>query len=306
MLIAFNTNAQLFGGGGFHFIRSLSESLVKNGHEVRYDLKYAPNAIIVVVQDSKANFRFDDVRKFQKNHETKVILRINNLDTHAKKGSIKHYQKYKPITDVAVFMSAWSQNYAHEKFDLLFNRESVIHNCPQSLFFTKNCSIWNHKEPLRLVTHHWSTNNKKGFDTYSKIGKAVAASSELRSMFHLCYIGRSPKKLPGFVMKPFLRGRKLVEKIAAQHVYLTASELEVGPNHVLEGLACGLPVLYGPNGGAVSEYVGECGFEFKTKNIIDYLIIMRENYNYYSNLSNIRKSQYNPDKICQEYLSILK
>jgi hypothetical protein len=37
-------------------------------------------------------------------------------------------------------------------------------------------------------------------------------------------------------------------------IYLTASEEEAGANHVLEGLAAGLPVVYKNTGGSIVEY----------------------------------------------------
>ena len=37
-------------------------------------------------------------------------------------------------------------------------------------------------------------------------------------------------------------------------IYLTASEEEAGANHVLESLACGLPIAYHENGGSIPEY----------------------------------------------------
>lgn len=305
MLVAFNTNPKLFGGGGFHFVRSLGQGLNRQGHSVAYDLKNAPDAIIIVVQDAKSSFDFDDAYLMKKKRNTKIILRVNNLDTHAKKGSIAHYKKYLKICDSVVYMSEWAKKYAHDNFNLHFNKEFVIHNCPQELFLNSKPCIWDGKDLFRIVTHHWSINDKKGFSTYGRIGRAINNSNELKSIFHLCYIGRSPKRLPGFVMKPFLRGQKLVDKICAQHVYLTASELEVGPNHVAEGLSCGLPVLYGPRGGAISEYVGNCGFEFNNKDPISSFWKMRENYSKYSNLAIQNRPNFNQDSFCNKYLETI-
>lgn len=305
MHIVFNINPKLFGGGGFHFIRSFSESASSLGHTIGYDLSKKPDTIILVGQDAKANFQFDDVTKMKSKYDTKVILRINNLDTHAKKGSISHYKKYSKLADSVVYMSDWASKYGKERYNLSFKKEYIIHNIPLSLFYSSVPEAWDHKSPLKIVTHHWSVNKYKGFNFYEKIGRSVAKSKELRKLFHFCYIGRSPKKITGFVMKPFLRGKKLIDKLSAQHAYLTASALEVGPNHVAEGLAIGLPVLYAPNGGAVSEYVGNCGFEINYEKPIPSLISMREQYDNYYKIVQSRKKEYDLSKLCSQYLATL-
>jgi hypothetical protein len=45
-------------------------------------------------------------------------------------------------------------------------------------------------------------------------------------------------------------------------IYMTASLEEAGANHVLEGIAAGLPIVYRKNGGSIQEYCSRYGIEY--------------------------------------------
>ena len=73
---------------------------------------------------------------------------------------------------------------------------------------------------------------------------------------------------------------KIAKIIPKNHVYLTASTEEAGANHVVEGLACGLPILYHRNGGSIPEYVSEYGIEFwDNESLINAIGEMRKSFN---------------------------
>ena len=307
MLIAINARPKKVWGGGSHFIRALHESLVSEGHEVRYDLKKRADAILIVYRSSKSSFSYSSVSRFiHKHKKTVVCQRINNLDTHDNKGSLKQYKKWSKICHGAIYVSEWAQRFAHKK-GLHLPREYIIPNIVHS-DHSKPSTIWDGSLPFRIVTHHWSTNSMKGFETYRNLGRILASEKSLRGKFEYTYIGRLPsnKKLKGVNCKPPLHGHRLADKIKANHVYLTASRMECGPYHVLEAIASGLPVLYGPDGGAIKEYVGDCGFSFDSNKIIKFIKRMRESYgSYYENVIK-RHNNYSINTLGKRYVQVFK
>ena len=84
-------------------------------------------------------------------------------------------------------------------------------------------------------------------------------------------------------------------------IYITATINEPGGNHHVEGVRCGLPILYDNKGGAVVEYGERWGLgfnnfsEFKEK--LDILV-----KNYYSYREKIDYNYLSSERCCKEYL----
>ena len=142
---------------------------------------------------------------------------------------------------------------------------------------------------LELVTHHWSNNVNKGYKTYYDLYKYCKKSKNLEFVF----IG---KNVPDFfkdvpIDGPFVK-EELCDALNDCHIYITDSRYDSCPNHVLEGLSCGLPILYSNiEGGAkelstMSKYkVGEIYNNFNE--LINKINIIIDNYDFYRN--NIQK-----------------
>ena len=121
-----------------------------------------------------------------------------------------------------------------------------IQNRSDSIFKKnrKNSPVLSEKPSI--VTHHWSTNPMKGFETYRFL------DDNMGDLFDFTYIGRLPE---GFEFKkasyiPPISKEELCEELPKHDIYFTASKLEAGANHVLESLAAGLPVVYHKDGGS--------------------------------------------------------
>jgi len=305
MRIAINAKPKKAWGGGSHFVRAIVESLRCLGYEVVFNLKKKTDVIIVVFRSNNATFGYKEIiRHKKKNPRVVVIQRINNVDSHDQKGSIKQYRKYNEFADASIYVSEWAKRYLHKKKKLVLRNEHVVCNRVYSEFY-QSLTKWNKQYPLRIVTHHWSRNLRKGFSFYRQLGRTIQSDKSLKEKFQLLHIGRHPFALPGIIVKRPLHGHRLAEKLSAQSVYLTASEMECGPYHVLEAINCGLPVLYGKNGGAVEEYVGGCGFAFEEKEIIRYLNMMIDSYDQY--YDNVTKRIYdrNIKTLGKQYLKVI-
>ena len=88
-------------------------------------------------------------------------------------------------------------------------------------------------------------------------------------------------------------------------IYLTASEEEAGANHVLEGIACGLPVVYRNSGGSIVEYCDSVGEEYADfDEMIWSLTTVRDNYSVYKQ----RCLQYSDtnDMVVEKYLNVIR
>jgi glycosyltransferase involved in cell wall biosynthesis len=56
---------------------------------------------------------------------------------------------------------------------------------------------------------------------------------------------------------------ELALELPRHDIYLSASQLEAGANHIVEAMACGLPVVYHRDGGSIPEYCGGRGVQFR-------------------------------------------
>jgi hypothetical protein len=131
---------------------------------------------------------------------------------------------------------------------------------------------------MRIVTHHWSSNRQKGFDVYEKLDRLLAREP-FKSYFEFTYIGNMPKgvRFANSTSKGPLYGEELASEIKKNHVYISASRHEGAGMHHIEGMMCGLPVLY-IGSGALPEYCSPFGREFTLVNFEEKLFEMLMRY----------------------------
>ena len=118
-------------------------------------------------------------------------------------------------------------------------------------------------------------------------------------------IGNKPKTITfhnSKVIKP-LSKIKLSEELRLHDVYITASVNEPGANHVVEGLSCGLPVLY-YDSGSMSEYVSEFGIKFLEDDFIHQLDTLEKKLPELKKI--ILNYDYSAKKMCQNYFNFFK
>ena len=264
-------------GGGNKTVTKLAEFLTRSGHDICYRLE--KNIDIIFCFDPRPNNFGESYQNFlnYKNlYGAKLIQRVGDVGTHNKPqltGLVKQTVCY---SDHIIFPSEWAKEYIN------YNAKncSVIHNGPLEIFheYKRNKKL---NETVNVITHHWSTNSKKGFQYYRLLDEYMDKNENINFTF----IGRTPDN---FYFKnvdyvgPTGDDQLMAKKISEKDIYLTASEEEAGANHVLEGLASGLPVIYHNNGGSINNYCHDRGLEYAT---FDELLLaikkIREDYSNY-------------------------
>jgi len=249
-------------GGGNHLVRALASELAARGHDVTYSLA-GPDVAALVCFDPRPNARGEDALTFasarRARPDLRLVCRVGDTGSHGKPEIARLWSALLPLADCVVFPSRWAQERiaalteeaAADAWLRVEPRCSVVPNAPCSVFYEQRRPAGPPREPLRVVTHHWSDNPRKGYELY--------AALDALDICELTFIGRAP---PGFELRNArgpLPADALARELPEHDVYLTASLEEAGANHVLEALACGLPVVHSDGGGSIPEYCAGAG-----------------------------------------------
>jgi glycosyltransferase involved in cell wall biosynthesis len=182
------------------------------------------------------------------------------------------------VADYTVFVSGWLRDYhAARWFDSARPHSVVWPGADARFFHPIGGAKWNGKQPLRIATHHWSDNWNKGFDVYRDIDEL--ACGELAGKIELHVIGRWPADLKWKSAKthPPASGADLAVLLRNCHAYVSASRHEPGAMHVVEGLQCGLPMLFHPDTGGTVEQAQAYGIPIGAS-LRDSLLELRERH----------------------------
>jgi len=260
-------------GGGNRFVSALCESLKAKGHEIVHDLMSADIDIILMIDPrtriTNIPFGAGDILRYLafQNPNAVVMHRINECDERKNTKTMNFRLRLANYAaDHTVFVGSWLKNInVWRRKD---NRgSSVILNGADARIFNANeHKAWNGIEPLKLVTHHWGGNWKKGFDVYQKLD-VMLNNDKWKDRIEFSYIGNIPK---GFTFKNAtliapMDAENLASELRSHHVYVTGSICEPGGNHQNEGALCGLPLLY-RNSGCMPEYCDGFGVMFEGPN----------------------------------------
>jgi glycosyltransferase involved in cell wall biosynthesis len=203
-------------GGGNKFTKALKKFAIKKGHIVTERLE--DDIDIIHMQDVHA----DEL----------------GIDANV---AINYKNQYNPKVKIV-----------HRVNDMDLGRKNnfVIFNGVDKSIFKPREKINNEK--INIVTHHWSNNKGKGFDIYEAIDRFVKENSK----YTFTYIGRERGTFKNSkVIKP-LHGLEMGLELSKYDVYVSASEYENCPNHILESIACNIPTYAISKGGASLGLVG--------------------------------------------------
>jgi glycosyltransferase involved in cell wall biosynthesis len=257
-------------GGGNQFLREMVELLEARDHQVVYQVRNERPDIVLVVEPRRRSkgvtFSGRDVLWhliWAGKHRPVVVHRINECDERKGTRTMNfRLRAMNSLADHTVFVGSWLKDlrvwYRHPG-----QSSSVILNgATASSFFPLEDKQWSGKGPMKLVTHHWSNNWSKGFDVYKEIDRLLPLS-KWKGRISFTYIG-NPSREVSFqntsVLSP-MSGLELGDELRSHHVYVTGSQNEPGSMHQIEGMMCGLPVVF-RNSGALPEYCAGFGEMF--------------------------------------------
>lgn len=270
-------------GGSNQFVKMLTEQYAQLGHKVTFTLK-GDIDLILMIHPSYSGMRsydINDIRSYMYRHpNTLLVHRVNTCDERRGYGNeneiILEANKY---ADYTVFISSFLRDlYVHNGFDSKRPHYVILNGADENVFNHANRADWKPNDKLRIVTHHWANAYTKGFDIYERLD-LLLGTKPFSDLFEFAFIGNAPKGLHfkhTRVIQP-LAGLELAQALKQHHIYLTATRNEPAGMHHIEGMCCGLPVLY-LNSGALPEYCSPYGIEFNLINFEEKLLEMRECY----------------------------
>ena len=294
-------------GGGNQFAKSLVDFAIKNGHQITYNLK-DKNIDIILFTDPRSYNRGINFGSIQiinyllfKNKNALVVHRINECDERKNTFHMNKFLKWSNYcADHTVFISSWLKNLD------IYQRETsnsiILNGADQKCFNSYGTNPWDGKRKLRIVTHHWSPNYMKGFDVYRAIDNLLLDPS-WDNKVEFTYIGNLPE---GFCFKKAkhinpISGISLGKELSRHHVYITASINEPAGMHHIEGILCGLPIIF-RDSGALPEYCIDYGISFKEENYLPALEKMLCQYDLYK--KNTLNYPNNSIRMCNEYFNL--
>lgn len=252
-------------GGGNKTLSKLCDELVSRGHDLVFNLQEGIDLIFCYdPRPDNTGVWYQHFINYKNSYPgTRLIQRVGDVGTHSKPELTQLLTQIVDIgyTDFFIFPSEW----ARQKIGHKSENFKIIQNRPLDVFYN-NRSQKQIGDTVKIVTHHWSTNEKKGFAFYEQLSNYMKSNKVLEKQFELTYIGRynNQYKHDGWRLIEPVDKVSLSQMLPSHDVYLTASVEEAGANHVLEAMAAGLPVIYHNDGGSICEYCSNIGIGFSS------------------------------------------
>lgn len=298
-------------GGGNTFLLNYINYLKDQNHEVINHLRDNNIDVIILINplitSEVATFNHIDILYYINNVNPNAvsIQRINECDERKNTNFVnKKIIKSNSFVDITVFVSDWlKQIYINQ--GMIPKEPFVVRGGPdRKIFNNKNKEKWDKKEKLKIVTHHWSGNWMKGFDTYCLLDQLIE-EKKWKNMIEFTYVGNLPDgiSLPNTKVISPKTGLELSNEIKKHNLYITGSMNEPSGNHHMEAAMCGLPILY-INSGGIPEYCNDYGLSFELENFEEKLSEIINNYSiYYDNLNNYPYDFDNAARLLDEILN---
>lgn len=295
-------------GGANQWARQLCTALRRCGYRVVHTLRANVDAVVGthLGLSGALAFTWADIAEAKKrNPRMRVIQRINDNDV--RKGTYEVSDMLSAANrtaDHTVFVSSWLRDHHAGKWFDHSRPHSVIEpGADPAVFHPIGNRSWQSGQPFRFVTHHWSDNMSKGFDVYAAMDEAIAEGKA--GSFEFWIIGRWPSTIKWRAARTFpaCNGNALANLLRQCHAYVSASRHEPGAMHPVEGIQCGLPLLYHRDSGGtvgLGERYGLC----LSEDAAESMKRMRESYA--ASRKHVLESPPSGDLMCLEYRRLIQ
>jgi glycosyltransferase involved in cell wall biosynthesis len=288
-------------GGGVKTVNLLVDAIRAAGHDVVFSLN-ASNIDVIFCMDPRPNDLgewYGHFLQYRKMHGAKIVQRVGDIGTHSKPELTQLVRETIPLSDSVLYISQW----AADTIGASNPNQEVIDLAPPKCFYDHRTTRESASFPMRVVTHHWSDNPKKGGALYKKFDDFIGLTKE----FEFTFIGRLAEQFQlkhSTLVEP-IGALELSELLPQYDVYLTASIEEAGGNHSVEAMACGLPIVYHDAGGGVANFCCNIGEGYRT--FEEMLTKLRKTKNNYRDLKN-RVLGYNRtlENVCEQYVRAME
>ena len=200
-------------GGGNQWLNQLSSSLKNSGYAVQFSLDEKVDCVVGTHAGLGGSLAFsyeDILRARARNPDLVCIQRINDNDVRKGTDAMDLLlQEANRAADHTVFVSEWLRDYhASRWFDSTKHHSGHSQRRgPLGLSPDRRVSMET-RNPLRLVTHHWSDNRSKGFDfRRNRRGDSVRKRSKHRTLGNRS-LAEGSEMAKGPDLSP-LRGREI-------------------------------------------------------------------------------------------------
>lgn len=292
-------------GGGNRTVIKLVEALENRNHTITYTLNRNDIDILFIFDPRVTHTGIDykTILNYKKNNNAKIIQRVGDLGFHNKPILQQLLKESLPNADQIIFISDYAKKVCQEWTNIHFTDNDVIYLGPLNNFYIKRNTKMEIDSPVRILTHHWSPNIKKGLSQYLFVDKNLPKYENIKMDF----IGQTPNLVRFRNIKHYapMNTQDLVNILPTYDIYLTGSVQETGGNHVLEAMAAGLPVIYDTNGGGIVDYCKEYGLEYKNENeIFKMIFVMINNYDHFKR--KVLTYTYSLEDMINKYIEIIE
>ena len=243
-------------GGGNKFVKGVFENSKDLSVSVTTNLDTSIDAVLMInPYPGDLGIGINEILHIKNaNPKIKIVHRVNDHDfsriPYDGRNDKVNIECSKFI-DGTVFVSEWVKNYYMEKGWACKNNVVIHNGVDKSIFRSHGEKKSDHNNKINIVSHHWSTNEGKGFGIYEELDNFCKNNDD----FTFTYIGRHPGKFKHSNVISPLFGLELGKELSKYDLYVSASQYESGPNHVLEALACNIPVLLTEKSGGGCEFI---------------------------------------------------
>lgn len=237
-------------GGGNRWLVALFAAFQRHQISVVSSPAMADVLIAAGVEDaSNTELGVVNLANYAARSRKPLLFRINDCDARKNTKHINEAILFgNSLATRVIYVSDWLRDHIDPQKRFAHKSDVIVNGVDHDIFrppLQKAAS-----SRLRVVTHHWSDNKLKGAAWYECLDKMT-----LTEDIDFTYVGRHKCNFVGKTVSVApVDGHDLTAVLAQHDLYVSGSLYDPGPNHIIEAVSCGLPVIVHADGGACAEF----------------------------------------------------